>query len=156
MTKQFTVALEEDPTTGELILPLPQEMMQEADIQIGDEVQWIDNKDGSWSIVKKPETEYVLVEAISMMRMRYVVEVPKGNAEWALDSVTCEDVCEFSQSHLGEHISSHRVLTRQEVLDTCEADNPYLSSWTDEEKIGRLTSKIDDRGQIVRGENENK
>lgn len=46
------VKLEEDPLTGELILPLPDEIMEELDIDIGDELEWIDNEDGTFTIRK--------------------------------------------------------------------------------------------------------
>jgi len=46
------VKLEEDPLTGELILPLPDEIMEELDIDIGDELEWIDNEDGTITIRK--------------------------------------------------------------------------------------------------------
>lgn len=147
------IKLIEDEKTGDLILPIPDDMLEAAGFSIGDEVNWIDRGDGTWAIVKKPksETEFVLVETISTMRMRYVVEVPKGKSDWALDSVTCEDVTEFSQHHIGEQIISDRVLSRQEVLGVCNIDNSYLDGWSDEYKIDRLTSKIDEDGKIVRG-----
>jgi bifunctional DNA-binding transcriptional regulator/antitoxin component of YhaV-PrlF toxin-antitoxin module len=150
---KHVIEIEEDPVTGELFLPLPQEMMDAVGIQIGDEIEWIDNGDGTWCIVKKEvETEFVMVETTSTHRMRYVVEVPKGKAEWALDSVTCEDVVEFSQHWLGEQIVSHRVLRgKEEVLDICNQDNDFLKTWTDEQKIDRLTAKLDSEGNYVRG-----
>ena len=46
------VKLEEDPLTGELILPLPDEIMEELDVDIGDELEWIDNEDGTFTIRK--------------------------------------------------------------------------------------------------------
>ena len=82
------------------------------------------------------ETEFVLVECISQHRMCYVVEVPKGKSEWALDTVVCEDAKEFSQEWLGETIFSHRVIpTREDVLQLCNEDNDYCKSWTDEKKL---------------------
>ncbi len=54
-TKTWTVTLEEDPETGELILPFPEEMLQDAGWQEGDVLEWIDNKNGTWSLVKKEE-----------------------------------------------------------------------------------------------------
>lgn len=52
-TKSWTVTLEEDPETGELILPFSNEMLEGLGWQEGDVLEWIDNKDGSWSLVKK-------------------------------------------------------------------------------------------------------
>ena len=86
------------------------------------------------------ETQLVLVECIHQYRMRYVVEVPFGHADWALDTVTMEEAKEFSQLSLGETIVSHRVVSRDEVLKLCDEDNDYCSSWTDEEKIEAFVS----------------
>ena len=48
----WTITVEEDPETGDLILPLPQELL---DLKVwveGDTLEWIDNNDGSWCIQK--------------------------------------------------------------------------------------------------------
>lgn len=51
--KSWRVTLEEDPETKELVLPLPEESLKELGWQIGDTLEWSDNKDGSWSLSKK-------------------------------------------------------------------------------------------------------
>lgn len=43
----------EDPETGELLLDLGLELCAELGWQVGDTVEWIDNKDGSWTLNKK-------------------------------------------------------------------------------------------------------
>ena len=53
MSKTWTVTLEEDAETGDVILPFTNEMLQEVGWQEGDVLEWIDNKNGSWSLVKK-------------------------------------------------------------------------------------------------------
>ena len=55
ITKSWTVTLEEDPDTGELILPFNEEILKEAGWKEGDVLEWIDNKNGSWSLVKQEE-----------------------------------------------------------------------------------------------------
>jgi len=55
MHKSWTVTLEEDPKTGDLILPFSNEMLEEVGWREGDVLEWIDNKDGSWSLVKKDD-----------------------------------------------------------------------------------------------------
>ena len=128
------VTLEQDEE-GNLILPLGDGLCEELGWEIGDTIEWIDNGDGSWIMRKmNMEKEWVLVEAVSMFRMRYMVEVPKGKAEYALDTVVCNDAKEFSQEHLGETIVSHRVMTEEEALALCDADNNYLKGWTTEQK----------------------
>lgn len=68
------VTLQEDPDTNELILPLTDEMLAELGWKIGDTLEWLDGKDGSWSIKKKDntETEFVLVECVSTDRKSVV------------------------------------------------------------------------------------
>ena len=121
---------------GDLILPLSDELCAEAGWKIGDTIEWIDNGDGSWTMRKKEmEKELVLVECISTFRMRYVVEVPKGKKEWAMDTVTMNEAEEFSQEHIGEQILSHRVIDNAEYLRLFAEDNAYLNSWNDDMKF---------------------
>ena len=139
--KTWTINLEEDPETGDLILPLNDDILEQTGWKTGDSIDWIDNKDGSWTM-KKIETQWVLVETVSMFRERYMVEVPVGvdmygkdKAEWALDTVTMEEAKEFSQQHLGQTIVSHRVVTKEEALALCDKENDYAKKWNDELKI---------------------
>lgn len=48
----WTITVEEDPKTGELILPLPEEMLKMQGWTEGDTLEWIDNDDGSWTLQK--------------------------------------------------------------------------------------------------------
>ena len=53
----WTITLEEaDDGSGDLVLPLTDEIMESAGWQVGDTLEWIDNKNGTWSI-KKIENE---------------------------------------------------------------------------------------------------
>lgn len=79
--------------------------------------------------------KWVMVECVSMFRMRYMVEVPEENPEYALDTVTMNEAKEFSQEHIGETIVSHRQVTEEEALAICDVDNHYCSSWTKEQKM---------------------
>jgi hypothetical protein len=54
-SKRWVVTLEEDPETGDLILPFTNEMLADVGWQEGDVLEWIDNKDGSWSLVKQED-----------------------------------------------------------------------------------------------------
>lgn len=84
-----------------------------------------------------------MVECISTFRMRYVVEVPEGKKEWALDTVTCNEADEFSQEHLGETIVSHRVISNEEYLKIFDEDNAYLKDWEEASKF-RYVHRSDD------------
>ena len=50
---KWTVTLEEDPVTGDLILPFTPDMLAQVGWDFGDEITWKDNNDGSWSLFKK-------------------------------------------------------------------------------------------------------
>jgi bifunctional ADP-heptose synthase (sugar kinase/adenylyltransferase) len=95
------------------------------------------------------ETQLVLVECVSMFRMRYLVEVPIGTdnyghdkKEWALDTVSMEEAKEFSQQHIGETIVSSRVVSKEEALTLCDHDNDYASSWPEEKKIEQFFTSV--------------
>ena len=51
--KRWTVTLEEDPATGDPILPIPQEILELQGWQEGDTLKWHDNGDGTWHLTKK-------------------------------------------------------------------------------------------------------
>ena len=89
------------------------------------------------------ETELVLVECIQQYRMRYVVEVPVGKSDWALDTVTMEEAVEFSQLSLGETIVSHRVVSKDDVLKLCDIDNQYCKSWDTEKKFEVFVTQLE-------------
>jgi hypothetical protein len=92
----------------------------------------------------KKQPEYVVVTAISSFRQRYVVpmeELQKLNPEqpvdpaWALDCVTCEEVKEFSQRHVGEQIIDAQVVKEAEILQFFDSDNDYLAGWEEGFKL---------------------
>ena len=51
--KSWTLTIEQDPETGDLVLPFTEEILAELGWREGDTLEWVDNKDGSWSLVKK-------------------------------------------------------------------------------------------------------
>lgn len=101
-------------------------------------------------------SKFVLVETISQHRMRYVIEVPDDHndgehpctaRQWAEDSVTCEEMKEFSQEWIGESILSSRELTREQVLELVNEDNDYCNGkygepWSDDQKIATFVTPI--------------
>lgn len=42
--------------SGDLILPFPDDLLESAGWKEGDILEWIDNKNGSWTLRKKDET----------------------------------------------------------------------------------------------------
>ncbi len=142
MNKTWTLEIKEDPENGDAILEFPDDFMEDAGWKEGDTLDWIDNKDGTWTLKKIEPTQWVLVECVSTFRERYMVEVPVGvdkygkdKSLWALDTVTMNEAKEFSQEHIGEQIISHRVVSKEEALTLCDKDNDYGSSWDEELKV---------------------
>ena len=60
MSNTWTVEIETDELTGELMLLLPDEVVKHLAVEPGDLLDWVDNGNGSWVISKK----VVLEEAI--------------------------------------------------------------------------------------------
>lgn len=111
---------------GNVILPLGEELCETLGWKLGDEIVFADLGTGGFSITKQEkETELVLVEVVTQFLHRYVVEVPKGKAEWSLDTVAMGgDIKDLGQKFLGENTIGHRVVSREEALalgkETCE------------------------------------
>jgi hypothetical protein len=138
---KWTLEVQESPT-GDQFIEFPPEALDQVGWKEGDEIEWTDNGDGSWTLTKKEEEKvWVMVEALQTFRMRYMVQVPATNPEWALDTVTCNEAKEFSQLALPEVISSHRVMTEEEALAMCDEDNDYTKSWNDAQKMKAFFTK---------------
>jgi hypothetical protein len=96
-------------------------------------------------------SKFVLVETISQYRMRYVIEVPQDHndgefpctaEQWAADTVTCEEMKEFSQLWLGETIVSAHEITNEKIITMCDEDNDYCKSWDREKKMEVFVTPI--------------
>ena len=96
-------------------------------------------------------SKFVLVDCISQYRMRYIIEVPDNHNEqedpcsaeqWALDTVTSEEMQEFSQLYLGETIVSSREITKEEIVPLCDIDNEYCKSWDDDKKVEVFVTEV--------------
>ena len=48
----WTMTVEEDPETGDILLPLPPDVLTMRGWNEGDTLEWSDNGDGSWSLTK--------------------------------------------------------------------------------------------------------
>lgn len=91
------------------------------------------------------EKVWVMVECVSMFRMRYMVEAPADHPEYALDTVVCNDAKEFSQQYVDENIISHRVMSLQEAMQFCDIDNDYCSDWNEDQKINAFFTREDEK-----------
>jgi hypothetical protein len=96
-------------------------------------------------------SKFVLVDTIAQYRMRYIIEVPDDHNDreypcsaetWAADTVTIEEMKEFSQLWLGETIFSTREIAKEEIIPMCDKENDYCQSWTDEQKMNSFVTEI--------------
>lgn len=137
----YTVTLEEDG--DDVILPIPQEVMDQLGLKEGDTLKWTDNNDGSFTMTKQ-KTKLVMVDSIQTFLMTYVVEVPEDHPEYALDTVACdgEELIEFDQSFLGTHVGNHRVVSEEEVIKRFREINIFHEKeLSDEEILERCVTK---------------
>ena len=153
MNKTYTASVERDYETGDQMLTFTPEFCDEQDWRPGGVIKWDQKEDGTIVMTNKCAEErkhkkgkkMVLVETVSMFRMRYVVYCDEESH--ALDEVVCKredtNFKEFSQEHLDEIIVSHRAIDEEEFFRLCEEDNAYLHSWTPELKLEKLTNTID-------------
>ena len=51
-----TLEVQLDPETGEHYLQFPDELIQQLGWQIGDELAWIDNGNGTWTLTRPTST----------------------------------------------------------------------------------------------------
>lgn len=50
-TVKWTLEVEEDPNTGDLVLPFPPDLLANMGWKEGDTLKWEDNGDGSFSLI---------------------------------------------------------------------------------------------------------
>jgi len=50
---RWIVELEEDPETGDLVMPLPIELLEEMGWRIGDTLTWTEDKNGGYKLTRK-------------------------------------------------------------------------------------------------------
>lgn len=72
-------------------------------------------------------TDFVMVTAISQFRIRYAIPVSEINTKdiksVAYDLVTCQEVKEFSQEHLGETFVDSKIISEEELIEMDEEEN---------------------------------
>ena len=139
---------------GDAFISIPDDVVAAAGLTSGDDIDWNDNGDGSWTLTKKvpeevpevpevnqaPERELVLIETLLTYRLRYVVEVPVGQDEYIIPSLELSELKEFSQRPLEEQISSYRTISKENVISLCDSDNDGYNEWSDEQKFKTFTN----------------
>tara|TARA_B110000459_G_scaffold40687_1_gene44133 strand:- start:534 stop:860 length:327 start_codon:yes stop_codon:yes gene_type:complete len=90
---------------------------------------------------------YVVTTVVSTHRMRYAIPISAMSEEgdmplptdqaidWIQDSVTMEEVEEFSQHWMGESIVDTFVLDKERVLNLYKRDNPHVVEDMPDQKI---------------------
>jgi len=132
------VTLEQD-TNGDLILPLPQELLKQVGWETDDVLTWTDNEDGSFTLSKRETAvEYVLVEAVRLQRIQYVEVVPAGETEYALESVALGECIEFSNKEIATNVVSHRTLTADQAIELVKAEFPNTADYSDQDILDTL------------------
>jgi len=132
------VTLEQDEN-GDLILPLPEELLKEVGWKTDDVLTWTDNEDGTYTLSKKETAvEYVLVEAVRLQRIQYVEVVPAGKTEWALDSVVLGECIEFSNKEISTNVVSHRTLTAVQAIELVKSEFPNTADYSDQDILDTL------------------
>ena len=53
----WTVTVGEDPKSKELVIPFPEDMLKLLDWKEGDEIDFTENEDGSWTVSKIQKTD---------------------------------------------------------------------------------------------------
>lgn len=102
-------------------------------------------------MVVELKKEYVVVTTISTHRSKFVIpkdELQKMNTDvaltddlamdWAKDSVTMNEVEEFSQEWLGEYIVDADMKTEGELLNMFDRENEYLKGWSHIQKMEHI------------------
>jgi hypothetical protein len=56
-TNHWTITLEEDPVTGDLILPFPPDMLAQVGWDFGDTLIWDQNEDGTIVLHKQDDSK---------------------------------------------------------------------------------------------------
>jgi hypothetical protein len=51
--RSWILDVQEDPDTGDAIIQFPEDFLETTGWKEGDLIEWVDNKDGSWTMVKK-------------------------------------------------------------------------------------------------------
>ena len=93
--------------------------------------------------------KYVVCTVVSTFKCRYVVPVSEIEGcdpeTFIKDSVTCNDVKEFSQEHLGDTIVDTHTYDEEALLALFDNDNDYLKEWSREQKLAWINNwKVED------------
>ena len=91
-------------------------------------------------------SKYVMVEAASIFKMKYCIEVPDEVEDGQIfdyvdDKVKRGDVIEFTQVHEGESVTNYDIVTEDEIIEQFRDEEPYFADW-ERERILKMTTPI--------------
>ena len=87
--------------------------------------------------------KYFVVETVTTHHMKYLIAQPDDHEpEWCLDTVTCEEVDDFDQKFLGEHIINYKECTDEDLRELKK--DTYFSEWSVEQMKEVYAKVIED------------
>ena len=148
--KSWTLPVQQDIISGDHYIQLNDDILAESGFKIGDDLSWIDNKDGSFTLAKQKELDDIyVVSTVSTFVVRYAVRAK--SLQDALDHVAGRandsDFKELSQNHTGYDVIDGSKHTPEEYLDRFDDENTYLQSWSDAQKFNMI-NEIDREADI--------
>jgi NTP pyrophosphatase (non-canonical NTP hydrolase) len=142
--KNWTIELQDDPETGDLILPFPEDMLQEAGWKEGDVLDWKDNQNGSWSLTKRVYTsnmnnkEKEILDITQEECAEVIVAISKIS-RFGLDNVKPGKPL-TNRQHLAEELGDlqamidlcidHNLVDKKEVLMAADNKIAKLKKWS--------------------------
>ncbi len=142
--KNWIIELQEDPTTGDVILEFPPEAMTQAGWKEGDELDWKDNQNGSWSLTKRVYTsnmnnkEKEILDITQEECAEVIVAISKIS-RFGLDNIKPGKPL-TNRQHLAEELGDlqamidlcidHNLVDKQEVLIASANKIAKLKKWS--------------------------
>ena len=83
--KKWVLEVQEDPETGDCILPFPPDLLEEAGWVEGDTIKWTDLGDGAWSMHKQEHTYQPFRVTLTTTQVDSIVDTIKTHN---CDSIT--------------------------------------------------------------------
>jgi len=89
-------------------------------------------------------SKYVMVEAASIFKMKYCIEVPdevedKDLLDHVEKQVSAGDTLEFTQRHIGEIVEDYTIVTKNEIIEQFRSEEPYFASWGEDLIMRQVT-----------------
>lgn len=142
--KNWTIELQDDPETGDLILPFPEDMLKETGWKEGDVLDWKDNQNGSWSLIKRVynsnmnNKEKEILDITQEECAEVIVAISKIS-RFGLDNVKPGKPL-TNRQHLAEELGDlqaminlcidHNLVDREEVIIAADNKIAKLKKWS--------------------------